>query len=194
MLHDFISYYKVHRDPVIQSMILAFIILVATILFSAGQLSKQNMGVVFILFAPLVGMGIFARIFSLDYESNFDEMVKSYGGAQYKIFFYKYLLGSVLFLFPVIYSLIAFLLHPNRGAYDIYPDLLAMLSAAWLLINFTILFVIIAKKFALGLLGGFLLFLALIRLPLPPPAYKLVFPVLSVILGFSALALYLRRE
>ncbi len=194
MFHNFISYYKVHRDLVIQSMILAFIILVAAILFSAGQLSKQNIGVVFILFAPLMGMGIFARIFSFDYESNFDEMVKSYGGAQYKIFFYKYLLGSLLFLFPVLYSLIAFLLHPSRGTYDIYPDLLAMLSAAWLLINLTILFVIIAKKFALGLLGGFLLFLALIRVPLPPLAYNLVFPLLAIILGFSSLVLYLRRD
>lgn len=194
MIYRFIVFFRAHKDFSVNALILGFISLVLITLLGTNHLSETNLGVIYILFGPLVSIGVFARIFSLDYQHNFAEIITTYNESKSKIFLIRYTLALFLFLLPLACGFFFFLLHPGHEEYNIWPQLGATLSAAWVLGSLSMLLAIGAKRYDVGLLGGFIVFLVVIRIPLSNMIYNLFFPIAAVVFGIVTYCLFRARR
>ena len=194
MINKLLSYLRVHIDFSVIALMVMFMVAVLATLLGAHQLSDYNIGVVLILFAPLMCIGIFTSVFSKDYQHGFSDLVTTYREPQWRIFFYRYVLSLILYFMPLLLAFLAFFVHPGRAASNPFPVIGQMFSMSLTLANFSILLSIGGKRFDLGTIGGFLAFLALIRIPLPHTVYIFLFPMVAVVCGVGALGLFQMRR
>lgn len=190
MIHKLKVYYKVHRDFPIIALPLIFVLLAILVNTSARELSDRNIGVILMLFGPPLFLAIFTRLITFEAQYGFENLLTTYQEPRYRIFLYKYLLGLLLFAIPITISTIITLFHPSAAMYDLFPAIGRMLSVAFVVGNLAIVLAIGGNRMEYGLIGGLLVFLAIIRVPVPAMVFTGVFPIFATLFGVSALWLF----
>ncbi len=192
MFFKFRSYFKMLVDRSILFLMGFLILVVYLTLFSSPELSEYNIGVILALFVPLTWVGIFVRIFSQDYTYEFYELVITYKEPLGKTFAYRYALSIILGFITLLISLLPLCFNPGLWKYNLLPSMLDSLHASFFMANFSLMITILSKRLDIGALGGIIVFLVIIRVPLSSVIYSLVFPAMGFVCGIIALILYSR--
>ena len=165
MWYKLATYYKSNRSLDIFLVPALFLTLLVGWLVSK-QLYYNNVKMLFYLLTPVMFIGIIPKMLTVDFSWNSWELISTYQESKVKIFCYKYIIGLVVCLTPLLLGVLAGGIT-SYGEYDILMLFLTSLILSMALGNLALLMAVLAKRYEVGLITGLILLVLSSRFHIP---------------------------